>query len=175
MGTFYTVMPVYTWRQFCKQGYLVGNKDKALFPTEYEWMIEQMHKRIPNYQGEHPVWLWTEYPSHIKSGFVKKRQSGVVLTLEIPDELVLLSDFDDWHCVLNNVPCAISEEEYDAFYEGKLSMTLEESWERIFNLDMHRDPDWFGNHPYRLQGVTGKTPIEWVKKVKYFRGKQKRD
>jgi hypothetical protein len=45
---------------------------------------------------------------------------------------VLLSDFEAWHCVLNNGFCAISEEEDRVFEQGELTITKEQSWKEYF-------------------------------------------
>lgn len=42
------------------------------------------------------------------------------IEIEIPDDEVLLSDFDEWHCVLNRFLVSDTEEEgeqQDAYYE----------------------------------------------------------
>ena len=59
--------------------------------------------------------------------------SGVCLTVDIPDNKVLLSDFDAWHCVLNNWFCPLTNEEDELFENEKGNLTIEESWDRIFH------------------------------------------
>lgn len=38
---------------------------------------------------------------HLKT-YIPKGEQGVILTLAIPEDRVMLTDFDLWHCVLNN-------------------------------------------------------------------------
>lgn len=65
-------------------------------------MIHQMNKRI-NYDGSYPVWLWTKKPDLKAEGHFAKGTKAVCLTVEIPDEKVLLSDIFAWHCVLSDM------------------------------------------------------------------------
>ena len=63
------------------------------------------------------------------------------MELEIPDEDVLLSDFDSWNLILNNSLISDTEEEdlkQEAFYDS-LPVTLKQeykykNWERIFDI-----------------------------------------
>ena len=64
--------------------------------------MQQMKQRLPNYRGEYPVWIWIKKPDMRHSGHFEGGTKCVRLTLEIDPKNVLGSDFDDWHCVLNN-------------------------------------------------------------------------
>ncbi|WP_228409450.1 DUF3841 domain-containing protein [Radiobacillus deserti] len=60
------------------------------------------------------------------------------MTVEVPDNKVLLSNFDAWHCVLNDWFCSMTNEEDELFVQGKLNITKEQSWERIFDIEKIR-------------------------------------
>jgi len=75
----------------------------------------------------------------------------MLLTIEIDPALVLISDFTAWHMCLNNWYYAASEAEGDAWDVRAASLPpeqqqreKEQSWEKIFDLDSWRDPDWWG-------------------------------
>lgn len=56
LSIFYTVHPKDAWIEFQKVGYLIGSKkhvwDEFLEP--YHWMMKQMAKRLPRYEGNIP-------------------------------------------------------------------------------------------------------------------------
>lgn len=93
------------------------NLDKS-FTESYHWLVDFMGETITRPQDVAiPIWAWhTNYGVQKKPdrrfGMFKNYDDGdVILELEVPDELVLLTDFDDWHCVLNNFPIFSKEEE----------------------------------------------------------------
>jgi len=93
----------------------------------------------------------------------------VRLTLELEEQEVLVSDFDKWHCALNDGFCSDNEQEDKAWEKGLIALTKEESWERIFELDRPHDPSWQGPLEGRdVQGVIGIVILDSVKKVEHF-------
>lgn len=114
------------------------------FQESYAWMIERMDERLVRPEAvDLPVWGW-----HRNYGANKKpdRRRGLyrnydkkhwaLMELEVPAHEVLLSDFDDWHCVLNDCP-NLSDEMWETLSDDALdSITQEEklsSWLDIFN------------------------------------------
>lgn len=167
MGRFWSLQTVEAWDEAQKRGYLEGSEEHAAFLEEYNWMMEQMKKRLVNYNGEYPIWLWIKKPDMRSTGHFVSNTMCVRLTIDLGDEDVLVSDFDDWHSVLNDGFCADNEREYDDYYLGKLKMSKEESWERIFELNRNRDPEWHGTRR-DLQGVTGRVELSKVVRVEHF-------
>jgi len=122
---------------------LSGLYEEDCFKFAYGWLVEAMQKTIP--KPEHvtiPAWAW-----HTHNGVNTKpdrrtymfRRSyyaddEVILELEVPDSEVLLTDFDLWHSVLNNIEI-ISDEEYYA--DEDRVYTAEEkaaTWQQIFEV-----------------------------------------
>ncbi|MBB6693560.1 DUF3841 domain-containing protein [Cohnella xylanilytica] len=167
MAIFWTLQTEEGWNIALRRGYLEGNAAYAMYPEEYLWMMEQMRRRLPRYNGEYPIWLWIEKPDMRSTGHFNSYTKCVRLTVELDERDVLISDFYDWTSVLNNDFIAHNEQEYNDFYAGKLSLSLEESWERIFDYPCPRDEGWDGTHLW-LQGVTGRVYLEQVKKVEHF-------
>lgn len=74
------------------------------FEDSYLWMAEQMKKRIgePPEGVIFPVWAWYQWEGMRKRldmrvhgrNWGEKGTPIVLLTIEVPDNLVLLSDFD---------------------------------------------------------------------------------
>jgi hypothetical protein len=107
--------------------------EEDTFYIAYDWMRQQMAKRIPDYQGNWPWWAWhtwytqNDKPCH-SPDLRRERfnynlgEDWVRLHLEIPDEKVLLSCFDGWRSVLNHWFLCHTEEEDDA---------LEAEWNSI--------------------------------------------
>ena len=148
----WTVQPYCIYELIQKDGVYRCDITKSSFAEDeilvaYNWLVDQMKKRIGNPPKgvEYPVWAWylregkNKRPDMRRSG-LRVTKKSVLLEIEIPDSEVLLTDFLDWHCALNDGACyyGTSEEEFekeDAFYE---SLSEEEqrlykikSWEQI--------------------------------------------
>lgn len=117
------------------------------FRPAYHWLIDQMAQRLPNYHGGYPIWMWVEKPDLRRAGYGPRGTKCILLTLEIPVERVLISDFHAWHCVLNNWYLALRQKEK--------RLVKEKSWERIFDLPaIAASPVWMaGDEGQVLQAV----------------------
>ena len=133
-----------------------GMKDFA--DVQYSWLVSQMKKRIgPPPEGvSFPVWAWYQWREDRKKPDLRwerwhcgfNGEKFYRLEIEIPDEQVLLSDFEAWHVPLNNGLFTDSdneeefnEEEYDELYKLYESLSPEAqaamratNWERFFNI-----------------------------------------
>ena len=93
------------------------------FRISYDWLAEQMALRVgkPPEDVVYPIWAWyllDGKPAKVdlrKTEFNNYQGEHYALTIEIPDEQVLLSDEENWHYVLNNwfICGAKNEAEYD--------------------------------------------------------------
>lgn len=145
------------------QGCLIGDGRRAtrwlrdLDARPYHWMAEQMQKRLPPKPacaGAFPVWAWHTHsgkPSTDlrKRGFGLKGKRTVRLTLEIPSELVLLFNEEDWYCVLNGWFVTDTEAKSDlwdtreeSWSQERYQEAMRTSWEKIFDLERLQDPNW---------------------------------
>lgn len=182
----WTMQPIKVWEKIEKDG--VFHCDEKLsennedFKESYAWMVEQMDKRMkhPN-KCVLPVWAWHTYnwenkkPDLRESGFGNPKERCVCLELEIPDEEVLLSDFNAWHYVLNHswFDDSKNEEEWDKLHEWFDNLPGEEreklrieSWQKIFNVEPYED-EWSTNGRY-VQAVFWELKKDHVKKVQFF-------
>ena len=92
----------------------------------------------------------------------------VLLELEMDTKDILVSDFDTWHCVLNNSYYSTSVKDLDTFYEkhkkdGNITprgqKILEKSWERC----LHHNRDKI------KQGIIEGISLESIRLVKFFK------
>lgn len=150
------------WDQLQDQGRISCESEYAesLFLTYYDWLSGQMCRRIgppPESGIRFPIWAWKQQGSHKKPCRPSPPSSGnldqeVFLTIDVPDEKVLLSDFDLWgNCVLNDfyIPADKADNRRFDKMEDRLRRAgipagewpedvkaeIRRSWERIFDLD----------------------------------------
>lgn len=109
-----------------------------------------MRKRGLQKDDRYPVWGWYRYcdaRSGRKAPTLQQLknifENEYRLKLKVPDELVLLSDYDDWHMPLNNCFCGsdryvirmMTAEDNKTWSPEKLQRLKEKSWEKIFNIE----------------------------------------
>lgn len=139
------------------------------FRHAYDWMRDQMWRRIHGYSGRYPWWGWASpCPDLRQSGHLPRGTRGVRLELALAPVEVLLSDFDAWHVVLNHGYLALSEneeEEWDQRFETAVPNRLAwpppepwyadilDSWERIFQLEVLTASDYWGAGPRYIQAT----------------------
>ena len=143
--------------------YTKSENREPCFQEAYAWLIGKMRERIPSVDGvDYPVWAWHTYngkhskPDLRHSGFGNRGDKMVCLEIEIPDDAVVLSEFDDWHYVLNKVYLSMSKsseewEAADAYFDAlppdERDRVLVESWDNIFDLTPFEN-DWVARGKY---------------------------
>lgn len=76
----------------------------------YSWLMERMREKIgPEPAGVvSPVWAWHTWnferkcPDTESAAFLKRTEEKVLLTLDIPESDLVLTDFDAWQFVMMN-------------------------------------------------------------------------
>ena len=129
----------------------------------------------------YPIWAWhTRDWQHKKPdlrniGLGNKGEKSVCIEIEIPDNEVLLHDYDAWHYVLNNwwYDGSFSERDWEKKHNwfDKLSneekeILTKKSWERIFDVSSFKN-DWFQKGRY-IQATFWVLYLKDVKNVRYF-------
>lgn len=185
----WTMQPVEVYEELQKK--LIFRCDVSKIPEpsfveKYDWLIQYLNKKHTKPQDvDYPIWAWYRFngkekkPDLRHSCYGCRGEKMVCLELEIPDEHVLLSDFDLWHFPLNNwwlYDCFkpdFGEKEWDEAHEefAKLSKDeqirrKEKSWERIFDIEPFEN-DWIVKGKY-VQAIFWELKLEYVKKVQYF-------
>ena len=141
------------------------------FRSSYDWLVEQMKKRIgmPPDDVKYPVWAWYQWEGARKRLDMRTHRYGgemgtpiVLLSIDVPDNMVLLSDFDMWHVILNDgyLPLYGKDDIEDPSEDEKLK-----SWENVFCVDI--ETDWW-NAPKSTQATFWELKKEWVLKVEHF-------
>jgi hypothetical protein len=183
----WTIQGIEAYKQLKENGVLHANDEylwcEDSFKYAYDWMASELAKKDIKPDGiRYPIWAWYQWKGKRKKrdmregGFSKRGDRVVQLEIEIPDEKVLLSDFNVYHCVLNNIYVCSSEEESDRFekwyeYHGvkygdwkhdasqneKLQIVkkkIVESWAGVFDLTKEDDNWLYGkNEDKSIQAV----------------------
>lgn len=188
----WTIQPVKVLDIINKQGYFICDikqssfyKD-ACFIKAYDWLYKRMCEKIgtPPKGVTYPIWAWymregkNKKPDLRESGYQKRGTNCVCIELEIDSSRVVLSDFDDWHFVLNNwfLFYPLNEKEYErgTIYFENLSIEEQEkikekSWESIFSLKQI-DNDW-SRRGYNIQATFWVLYKEDIKSIKRFKAR----
>ena len=185
----WTMQPVEVYEELLRNGTFTCDPAKVCEPSfldRYGWMNNKLNKKDPKPENiQYPIWAWYRFNSKEKKPDLRHSCYGVhgdkmvCLELEVPDEKVLLTDFDLWHFVLNDWwldQCfydEYSEDEYDrnhaifnALSEEEQRTEKEKSWEQILNIEPYEN-DWIARGQY-VQAVFWELKKEYVKKVQFF-------
>lgn len=137
----------------------------------YQWISVQMLQRIgnPPVNVNYPVWAWYKWEGVRKRLDMRSHRCWtekgipiVLLTIDVPDNLVLLSDFNMWHHVLNDSYLPLSEEDE---IENPTTTEKLESWNKIFQIDVQTA---YWNTPKTTQATFWELQKEWVLKAEHF-------
>lgn len=160
--------------------------DCESFVNAYNWLSKKMEIKVGPAPEDvkYPVWAWhtrngkRKKPDLRESGYTRRGREMVCIELEIPDELVLLSDFDNWHCVLNKYYYGDStnEEEWtkeqewlDSLSQEERKKEIESSWDKIFDTRYIKN-DWFSNGLF-IQATFWELKKEYIKNFWVFTAK----
>lgn len=169
---YYTIQSLEAWNEAQKVGYLVG-KEKHIeeyFIMPYKWLMEQMLKVLPEYNGEYPVWVWPDKDSLYLPDIFDGEY--VILEVELPEDRVMITNYDAWHIPLNRGYFTRDDgEELDNFYEQEKDMTEEEitqtkvkTWDLMLDNKLMTELG-FGDE---MQGTTGTIKVENIRVIKYI-------
>lgn len=153
------------------------------FHDAYHWLVNEMDKRNITHP-QHltlPLWAWhTRNAKHKKPDF---RYMGLgvrgtryaCIEFEIPDNQVLLSDYDKWHNVLNKswYDDSTNESEFDELQawfdtlepQERHKLTID-SWQKIFDTT-YRKSQWDSNGEY-IQATFWVLEKSMIRDIKYF-------
>lgn len=110
-------------------------------------MVEKINHPKPE-QAKYPWWAWYKFDGKNKKPDIRKKEcyyneDMVCLELELPDNKVLLSDEELWHCPLNNAPIILEEDDevWDRRYDWYQSLEqttkqseIEKTWAYCFDV-----------------------------------------
>jgi hypothetical protein len=183
----WTIQPVEVYKQIKRDGYYKFNSALAEnykdFKNSYDWLERQMNIRGINKNNceEGLVWAWYKWngirknPDLKESGFAESGEKMVCMEIDIPDNRVLLSDFDAWHYVLNDwwIDDSTNEKEWDENHKwldtlryAKQREIREKSWQKIFDIE-ELDTEWVKKGFY-VQATFYGLELKDIKKIQYF-------
>ena len=161
----WTIQPYCVYQQLISNGFFYCNPNKSEnlkhpdFKLAYQWMTKQLRARLapPCNQIITPLWArYRSYAYHYQRPdfrWARDYPDEVCIEYDIPDDEVLLSDFEIWHFVLNDwyYSSATSEKEweqderrFDALSKVEQQRIKEESWQQIFDITL-RHGEWTRN------------------------------
>ena len=149
----WTIHPEDFFKKSQKRGYIkadgryIDHYDK----DKYVWIADKMHERGITRKRIYPVWAWYKYDGKRKkpdlrcSSHLPRGTKGVCVEFNAYESEVLLSNFDQWHAVLNDWYLCKNEKE-DAHFEKHPQLLTEEvvkkSWDGIFDLTFGSEDLW---------------------------------
>lgn len=158
--------------------------EEPIFEVAYRYMMKQFALRLNKKISNYPIWSWYLYDGIAKpkpylryKGYDEPGTKLVRITLDVPNNEVLLSDFSLFHNVLNDWYIPKNEQDLETYDERKTNLTKEEiyklkldSWDLIFDLEREDDDNFmFGKKENKIiQAITTCIKLEQVKKVDYF-------
>jgi hypothetical protein len=146
----------------------------------YRWLVAEVAQSGVPTRGRPPVWAWhtvegRRSPPDFRSWWSHEPQE--LITFDAPDELVVLTDYDLWHCVLNRSYISVDEAEDARFRALTLARAEREarirrSWQHVFNLSFGC-PDWHSKHERRsVQACVPFFDAAWIRSVRTLKGRR---
>lgn len=121
-------------------------KEYPDFVQAYDWLVEQMINNGIQSDNRLPVWGWYKYSKYEKTPSIRTLKVYSVqfrLRINIPDELVLLTDFNNWHNCITNLFCGsdsyvnrmMTLEDNKTWEKSKIERLKKKSWNKIFDIE----------------------------------------
>lgn len=150
---------------------------------QYDWLVQEMKARIgePPEGVFYPVWAWYMWEGARKKPDLRrarwrngwKEDRFVCMEIEIPDDRVVLSDFDVWSIILLDGLIADSEKEVERLEMEYDSLTQEDkqeykaqNWKTVFDLN-YVDNGWI-HRGDSIQATFWELGKEEIKSVRFF-------
>ena len=183
----WTIQPLHVWNQIQEKGIYICDPNRFSMPEfawSYDWLVERMAEKIgpPPKNVVYPVWAWYKQSGKHRKPDLRKERWGYgpgdedysCIELEVPDEEIVLSDFDLWSLVLLNALISESEEEdsvlekhYDSLPPEQQQDFKKQNWERIFDLTPLQN-HWITRGQW-VQATFWQLKKEYIRKVRFFR------
>lgn len=174
----WTIQSNKAYEKLLKTGSLTCSREyitEESFIPAYDWLRRQMEKKIgpPPFPDAYPIWTWHTWEGRSGKPDMRRFRTERLspggcwrLTLNVPDDLVLLSDFDLWHFPLNGWYLSFSEADADK-HTAASQAEKERSWQLIFRLDLPAD-DWVVSAEKSIQGTLWTITKDMVIRSEHF-------
>ncbi len=149
----------------------------------YDWLAERMKEKVgePPVGVKYPVWAWYKLDNKRKKPDLRSERWGngwkgerfVCMEIDIPDEQVVLSDFDAWSIILLHGLLTETKEEDDLLNQKYESLSpdeqlqmMHENWNRVFDLSPVHNT--WARRGETIQATFWELKRENVRKVQWF-------
>ena len=183
------MQPLQVWEMLQESGVYRCDPTKSSmlemrFKEHYDWLVSKMTKRIgPPPEGvSYPVWAWYKQNGKrskpdLRSerwGYGRGGEAYTCIEIDVPDDQVVLSDFDVWHVPLNNGLISETEEEdiaqyayYDPLTPEQQKAYRDRNWERVFDVSPFEN-DWIRRGDW-VQATFWELRKEQARAVRFFK------
>ena len=172
----WTIQHRAAYERMLKTGTLRADERYILWGKEfleaYRWLSDQMRTRIglPPAGVRFPVWAWYRWEGvrarpDMRSflwHWAPKGTPVVLMTVDVPDAQVLLSDFDYWNAVMCGWNLIFPYSDTAVYTEAE----TRKSWENIFDITCSFDGKL--PQPLSTQATMWEVKAAWVKKAEHF-------
>ena len=182
----WTIQPIEVYELIQKTGIYRCTIEKSIFndcKEQYDWLVQEMKERIgePPNGVSYPVWAWYMWEGVRKKPDLRRERWGngwegdrfACMEIDIPDDRVVLSDFDVWSIILLDGLIADSEEEVERLEMEYDSLTQEDkqeykaqNWKTVFDLN-YVDNGWI-HRGDSIQATFWELGKEDIKSVRFF-------
>lgn len=182
----WTIQPESVYELIQSEGVYHCDIEKASFydlKMQYDWLVQEMKKRIgkPPKGVTYPVWAWYMWEGRRMKPDLRSERWGngwkgdrfACMEIDIPDEKVLLSDFDDWSMILLDAFLSDSEiederleNEYSSLPQCEKTAYKCNNWKRAFRLE-YLDNGWT-HRGDSIQATFWELKKEDIKNVRFF-------
>lgn len=150
---------------------------------QYDWLVREMKERIgePPEGVSYPVWAWYMWEGARKKPDLRRERWGngwkgerfACMEIDIPEERLILSDYDTWSVILLNGLLADTEEECELLEKECEAMPPDaqrdykyRNWKNVFDLT-YVDNGWM-HRGDSIQATFWELRKEDIKKVRFF-------
>lgn len=190
--TLWTIQPEEVYQQIQKTGIYRCDFKKSQMTDlreQYDWLVQEMKARIgePPEGVFYPVWAWYMWEGARKKPDLRRERWGngwigdrfVCMEIEIPDDKLVLSDFDSWSIILLNGLLTDTEEEEKILEKAYEAMPPEaqrefkyQNWKNVFDLS-YVENGWIHKGD-SIQATFWELRKENIRKVWFFTSVAKR-
>lgn len=168
-----------------KREHVIQSWDSDYNLPAYDWLRERMTERVgpPPEPDIYPMWAYFQFADakhrcpdlrRVRSWHPRGKQM-LLLELGVDENRVLLSDYYDWHYVLNDYYFGLSEAENidfeNADHPAEVARALKfESWLRCLDMDFHAPGYSSPRDEKTIQATIWELRVEDVVGVREFVG-----
>lgn len=190
----WTIQNEAAWAYLEEHGCLQASRQHQsdYWPKAYEWIREQLIARVgpPLAPDAAPLWGWYQW-----NGTARKRPDlrsvrhnynppgrYVLIECVLPDEAVMLSDYEAWHIILNDGYVGVTERDCNAHYAAlercsarpdkreaeRLWRRQYESWTRVIDMEVLKAPYYHAMKNKPIQACFWRLKRDQIRSAKPF-------